>query len=197
MDTRTFFKRLDNIPDIPTLPAVAIKVNKMLQDPDTSIKELSTVIGKDQAMATPILKLVNSSFYGFRSKTNTIPHAVIMLGFNVIRDAVISVSIIKAFSGEKSLQGFEITDFWKHSIAVAVTSRYLSEQSRLDTPNDCFVAGLLHDIGKVILSQHFSEFFDQVWRLAEKHILSFYQAEERLLPVSHAQIGGYLTEGWS
>jgi len=196
MDAQTFLKRLDSIPDIPTLPNIVIEVNKLLQDYDTSIKKLSKIIEKDQAMVTKILRLVNSTFYGFRSRIRNIPHAVIILGFNTIRNAVVSVSIIKTFSGEKAFGGLEITDFWKHSIGVAVTSRYLSEQTKLDSPDDCFVSGLLHDIGKVVLSQNFTDLFGLVWKSVKEDGLSFYEAEQKLLPVNHAQIGGHLAKKW-
>ncbi len=194
MDAQTFLKRLDSIPDIPTLPNIVVKVNEMLQDDDTSIKKLSKVIEKDLSIVTKILRLVNSTFYGFRSKITSISHAVIVLGFNTIRNAVVSVSIIKTFSGEKSFEGFEITDFWKHSIGVAVTSRYLAEQTRLDSPDDCFVSGLLHDIGKVVLSQHFTELFGLVWKSVKEHGLSFYEVEQNMIPVNHAQMGGHLAK---
>lgn len=196
MDAQTFLKKLDSIPDIPTLPNIVVKVNKMLQDYDTSIKKLSKVIEKDQAMVTKILRLVNSTFYGFRSRITNIPHAVIILGFNTIRNAVVSVSIIKTFSGEKSFEGFEIKDFWRHSVAVAVISRYLAEQTRSNSPDDCFVAGLLHDIGKVVLSQYFTELFVGVWKSVKEDGLSFYEAEKKLLSANHAQIGGYLAKKW-
>jgi len=196
MDAQTFLKKLDTIPDIPTLPSIVFKINEMLQDYDTSIKKLGKIIEKDPAMVTKILRLVNSSFYGFRSRIKSIPHAVIVLGFNTIKNAVVSVSIINTFSEKETYEGFEITDFWKHSIAVAVTSRYLAEQSKLDSPDDCFVAGLLHDIGKVVLSQHFTELFGQVWELVKGNGLSFYEAEKKVLPTNHAQIGGYLAKKW-
>ena len=196
MDAQTFLKRLDSIPDLPTLPNIVTKVNNLLQDPDTSIKELGNTVKTDQAMVTKILRLVNSTFYGFRSKIRNIPHAIIILGFNNVRNALVSVSIIKTFSEKRTFKGFEIKDFWRHSVAVAVTSRYLGEQSRLDSPDDCFVAGLLHDIGKLVLSQYFTESFGQVWKSVKGNGLSFYEAEKKLLPVSHAQIGGHLAKKW-
>ncbi len=196
MDAQTFLKGLDRIPDLPTLPNIVIKVNNLLKDPGISIKELGKTIETDQAMAAKILRLVNSTFYGFRSRIRNIPHAIIILGFNIIRNALVSVSIIKTFSGKKTFEGFEITEFWKHSVAVAVISKYLSEQTRLDSPDDCFVAGLLHDIGKVVLSQHFAELFGQVWKSIKEDGVSFYEAEKKLLPVNHARIGGYLAEKW-
>jgi len=103
MDAQTFLKRLDSIPDLPTLPNIVMKVNNLLQDPDTSIKELGDTVETDQAMVTKILRLVNSTFYGFRSKIRNISHAIIILGFNNVRNALVSVSIIKTFSGGKGL----------------------------------------------------------------------------------------------
>ena len=196
MDAETFWKMLDRIPDLPTLPHVVLEVNKMLQNYDTSIKKLSEIIEKDQAMVSKILRLVNSLFYGFRSKIRNIPHAIIVLGFNTTRNAVVSVSVVDTFSEKESSEGFEITEFWKHSVAVAVTSRHLSERTGLDSPDDCFVAGLLHDIGKVVLSQHFPEPFIQIWKSATEDGISFCEAEKGVLPVNHAQIGGYLATKW-
>ncbi len=196
MDAQTFLKGLDNIPDLPTLPNIVLKVNNLLKDHDSSIKELGKTIEKDQAMVTNILRLVNSTFYGFRSKIRNISHAIIILGFNNVRNALVSVSIIKSFSEKKGFEGFEIKDFWKHSIAVAVISKYLSEESKLDSPDDCFVAGLLHDIGKVVLSQYFTELFGLVWKSIQVDGLSFYEAEKELLPANHVQIGAYLAKKW-
>jgi HD-like signal output (HDOD) protein len=94
MDAQEFFSQLDNIPDIPTLQNTVIKVNKMLQDYETSIKTLTSFIEKDQAIIAKILRLVSSTFYEFGSKTTTIPHAIVVLGFNAVRNAVVWVSII-------------------------------------------------------------------------------------------------------
>jgi putative nucleotidyltransferase with HDIG domain len=196
MDAQTFLKGLDNIPDLPTLPNIVLKVNNLLKDQNSSIKELGKTIETDQAMVTKILRLVNSTFYGFRSKIRNIPHAIIILGFNNVRNALVSVSIIKSFSEKKGFEGFEMKDFWKHSIAVAVISKYLSEETKLDAPDDCFVAGLLHDVGKVVLSQYFTELFGLVWKSIQEDGLSFYEAEKELLPANHVQIGAYLAKKW-
>ena len=196
MDSKLFLKKLDRIEDLPTLPSIAMEVNKMLEDFDTSIKKLSERIEKDQAMVFKILKLVNSAFFGVRSKVSNIPHAVVLLGFNTVRNAVVSVSIIDAFSTKEVLDGFDITDFWKHSVAVAVTSRYLAEKTRLHTPDDCFIGGLLHDIGKVVLAQHFQDIFKQIWRSVKEDNLSFYDAEKSEAPIDHAKIGGHLAKKW-
>ena len=114
MDSKTILKKLDRIDDLPTLPAIALEVNKMLQDYDTSIRTLSEKIEKDQAMVVKILKLVNSAFFGLRSKVSNIPNAVVLLGFNTVRNAVVTVSIMDAFKTKEVSNGFAMADFWKH-----------------------------------------------------------------------------------
>ena len=143
MDAKNILKSLDQIEDLPTLPAVAMEVNKMLLDEDITISQLSGAIEKDQAMVSKILKLVNSAFFGLRGKISNISHAVVVLGFNTIRNVVVSISIINAFSIKEGLDGFDIAEFWKHSVAVAVTSKYLAEKAGIHSADNCFVAGLL------------------------------------------------------
>ncbi|MDY6837653.1 MAG: HDOD domain-containing protein [Thermodesulfobacteriota bacterium] len=196
MDRAAFLKEIDHIPDLPTLPVVAAKVNRMLQDDTVSVKQVSETLKKDQAMVSKILKLVNSAFYGFRSKITTIPHAITILGFNTVRNAVVAISVIDALSGKDPLEGFDITDFWRHSVAVAVTGRNLAEKTRLTTPDEAFVAGILHDLGKVLLAQYFKGLFAEVWTRMRDNGLSFYEAENKLLPVAHPQIGGHLAQKW-
>ena len=196
MDSQAIFKKLDRIDDLPTLPTIAMEVNEMLQDYDTSIKELSETIKKDQAMVQRILKLVNSAFFGFQSKISDISRAVVVLGFNSVRNVIISVSIIDAFSGKEVFEGFDIKDFWTHSVAVAVTSKYLAGKTRLLAPEDAFTGGVLHDIGKIVLTQYLQDLFKKVLTSARENSLSFYEAENKEIPVNHAQIGWYLAKKW-
>jgi len=174
-----------------------LEINKMLLDPDVSINRLRDVIEKDQAITAKILKLVNSSFYGFRTKIVDISQALVILGFATVRNAMASVAVIDIFRMKQRYDDFDIRDLWKHSIAVAIVSRYIAEKSRRASPHDCFVAGLLHDIGKLIMEEHFRDFFNQVLKLQKEKNLSFVEAENRVLPVNHALIGGYLVRKWN
>ena len=196
MDMRTILNELDQIEDLPTLPAIAMETNKMLMDYNTSTKKLKQTIEKDQAMVPKMLKLVNSSFFGFQSRISNIEHAIVILGFNMIRNMIVSVSIIEAFSGKKGLKDFDMTQFWTHSVAVAVTSKYLSLKTRLHASEDSFTAGLLHDIGKIVLFQYFHDFFIKAWRSSKENDISFYDAEKREIPADHAQIGAHLAWKW-
>jgi len=196
MDERQFLEKLDRIRDIPTLPSIVMDLNKLLQDPDTSVQRISQIIEKDQAIALKILKLVNSAFYGFKSKISDVHSAVIMLGFNAVRNAIVSVSVIEAFAKKLRLEGFDVADFWKHSLAVAVTSKNLSYSTRTNSPDNCFVGGLLHDVGKVILAQYFQEAFAAIWTASRQEGIAFQAAEPKVIPTSHAAIGAHLVTRW-
>ena len=189
-------KKLDSIKDIPTLPTLVFELNELLQDANTPITDISDIIEKDQAMSLRVLKLVNSAFYGIHKEVNDIGNAIVLLGFNTVRNAIVSLSVINSFSGLKALEGFEISDFWKHSLAVAVVSKGLAEKTKIASSDSCFVGGLLHDIGKVILAQYFQDLFEKVWKAAKKENLSFYEAEKKEISIDHTIIGAHLATNW-
>lgn len=196
MDEQQILKQLNTIKDIPTLPTIVFELNQQLENPETSIATVSETIERDQAMALKILKLVNSAFYGFKNPISDIKAAVVLLGFNAVRNAIISISIINALPNDILFQDFEIDVFWKHSLAVAVTSKNMAQKSGLESPDNCFVGGLLHDVGKVILAQYFQDLFIQAWSYMKNEGVSFHEAERHELPVDHAGIGAYLAERW-
>ena len=197
MDKHQFLQQLNEIKDIPTLPTIVFELNQHLEDPETSIVNVSETIEKDQAMALKILKLVNSAFYGLKSRVSDIKNAVVLLGFNAVRNAIVSVSVINALPKSVLSQDFEMDAFWRHSLAVAVTSKSISQKAGLEAPDNCFVGGLLHDVGKVIMAQYFPEMFVKVWSRMQNESISFHLAEEKELPVDHAMIGGHLAERWA
>ncbi|MBW1722858.1 MAG: HDOD domain-containing protein [Deltaproteobacteria bacterium] len=187
--------QLDRIQDLPALPAVAREVNALLCDPDTSIDKLSRTIEKDQAIASSILKLVNSAFFGLSRRVGNIPHAVVLLGFNTVRNAVLALSVVDLFK-PVPFPGFDATLLWRHSIATAVTGRYLAQASGLYPPDDAFVGGLLHDMGKFLLSQFFQEDFQKAWELSEELGIPLHEAEREKIGINHAQVGKRLARKW-
>jgi putative nucleotidyltransferase with HDIG domain len=197
MDERQILKQLSTIKDIPTLPTIVFELNQQLEDPETSIATVSETIEKDQAMALKILKLVNSAFYGFKSRISDVKAAVVLLGFNAVRNAIISISIIQTLPKNILFQDFEMDAFWRHSLAVAVTSKNIAQKSGLESPENCFVGGLLHDVGKVILAQYFQDLFVKVWTYMQNESVCFHEAEQHELPIDHAVIGAYLAERWA
>lgn len=189
-------KKLERINDLPTLPAIAMEVNRMLQNDDVSIDSLCEVIEKDQAIVAKLLKLSNSAFFGLRFKVKTVREAAMLLGFSSVRNVVVSVSVIKSFCGIKSIEGLNIEDFWKHSISVAIIGKELAKQSELAQPDEAFLGGLLHDIGKIVMIQHFPEEFKDVWERLQVSNELFFQAEEGRQIAGHALIGGILAQKW-
>lgn len=197
METDEILKRLNLIKDLPTLPVIALEINRMLANDRTSVDLLSQIIEKDQAIVSKLLKLVNSSFFGVRSKVATVQEAVVRLGFNSVRNVVVSVSVFETLTLEDS-EGidFNLEDFWAHSVAVAMTSRYLSEQTGIQDPDDCFVAGLLHDIGLIIIARFFPDILAKILRQVKEQNVSIYDAEKEIMPIRHNKIGELIARKW-
>ncbi len=196
VELRTIIARIDSITSLPTIPHILLEINRMLEKADVSNKRMQDVIEKDQVITTKILKLVNSSFYGFRSKIVDISQAILILGFNTVRNSIATVALIDIFRTKEKFGDFDIRDLWKHSLAVAVTSRRLAETARMAPPSDCFVAGLLHDLGKVIMEEHLPGIFERVLKLSQEEGISFVEAEKKFLPITHAGIGAHLVRKW-
>ncbi|MBI9075271.1 MAG: HDOD domain-containing protein [Desulfatibacillum sp.] len=187
---------LDKINDLPTLPVAAFKFNQMVAEGTASMKEISIALGQDQAIVLKILKMANSAFFGLRKKVENLQHAVVILGINTVRNAVLSLSVVDCFkAGGKENTG-DAMSLWKHSLAVAVTGQYLSQQTKVSTPDDCFVGGLLHDVGKLVLLQYFPQTMDSVRQAMAEKPASFLMAERELTNANHAVIGGALAKKW-
>lgn len=196
MQKTEMLKKLEKITDLPTLPAIAMEVNRMLQDEDVTIDSLCDTIEKDQSIVGKLLKLSNSAFYGLRFRVRSVREAAMLVGLSSLRNVVISVSVIKAFCGTRSVEGLNIEDFWKHSISVAIIGKELASQSKIAQPDEAFLGGLLHDIGKIVMIQHFQDEFIQVWKRIKAENELFYQAEDACQIAGHALIGGIIAQKW-
>ena len=182
--------------DIPTLPAIYQKLFDKLQDPDVSVPEIAEIITQDQALSAKILHLVNSALYGSGTKTMTISRAVVILGFRAVRGAAMASGVFDYFKDETGSEGIDMIRFWEHSIAVACISKVLAEDRRLQFREEAFVAGLLHDVGKLIEKNYFSSDFDQICVTAEDEDLSWFEAEKKLFPIHHGTIGKTVFRSW-
>lgn len=194
---KELMRRIDTIQELPTLSTVVVQVLSMLQDINISAEELAAVVEKDQAIVPKLLKLVNSSFFGFTTKVSSVQHAVMLLGYNTVRNAVLSVEVINAMDMKRRVEGFDITRFWRHAIAVAVISRYLDQATGKQYREDVFAAGLIHDIGKLVMAHYFTERFEATWNTMCQQRISFWEAEPKHFPINHAAIGAQLAERWN
>ena len=196
MDNKTAWDTLEKITNLPTLPAVYFQVNKLLQDKQASIEKIARIIEVDPGMSSSILRLVNSAFYGLGKTCNSISHAVMILGFNAVKNAIVSVTVLDALTVKDRPAGFNTTDFWRHSVSVAVLARQLAQRSRLAAPEDAFIAGLLHDAGKIILLNYFKDDFLRILQAMRERNLAFADAEQEVASLDHVQIGAYLARKW-
>lgn len=191
---------IGSIKQLPTLPMVVVKLTRLLANPETSVRKVTQLLAEDQALTAKILKLANSAYYGFPGQIASVDHAVVMLGFGGVRDVALSASVIDIFKtapdkAEEIKQLFDMDRFWEHSIATGVACRMLARARKLADPEEAFVAGLLHDIGKLIMYEHLPTFLLDVLRDCRDRARSFAAAEaEREL--SHAALGRLLVEEW-
>lgn len=195
MKKAAMIDKLNQIDDLPTLPVIVLELNRTLQNYEAPIAQVTALIEKDQAMVPRILKLVNSAFFGFRSRISNIGHAVSLLGFNMIRNALVSVAVIDAFA-DRDLNGLDMALFWTHSVKVAVLSRFLAASHHMESPEDAFTAGLIHDIGKIVLRQYFPDQFKSIWEQMQHSKIDFAVAERQVCTLDHARIGAYLSKKW-
>ena len=169
----------------------------LIDHPRTSAKDVASLISTDQALTAKILKLANSAFYGFPRGIATVNHAVVVLGFDTVKNLGLSVSVLERFSSGSSDTEFDRQKFWEHSIACGVAARMLAGKLRYRVQGEAFAAGILHDIGKLILSQYFTDEFGGVLELARDENIYIGKAEEQVLGVTHTEIGHWLAEKWN
>lgn len=189
-------KILDSIQDIPTLPSIANKVIQAINDPQSNAKAIADIIKNDPALTARLLKIGNSAYYAGYSPCASVQNAITRMGLLQIKRLVFSISILDAFD-KYSASGFNIKDFWKHSIAVAYNTRTIGKVARFRDTEDLFTAGLLHDLGILIIIKYMPEMFDAIMKKREENPeISFYQCERADFPISHCEIGSWLSVRW-
>lgn len=194
-DPRKFEARLMRATQIPTLPMIAMEVTRLVRDPHASVAEVSKMISDDQALTATILRIVNSAFYGFPNEITSVHHAIVILGFNKVRSVVVSATIIPPLNPPDP-GGFDVSELWRHSMTTAICSEVLAKHLKPSAADEAFVAGLLHDIGKVIVAGFFQDEFRQILGLCRKRGCVIAEAEEELLGVHHGLFGRWLAERW-
>jgi len=186
-----------NMGELPTIPSVFSVVNKMLSDPHTSAIDVGQVVSNDQVIASKILKLANSAFYGFAGRVNTVPHAIAVLGFNATKNVVLTTGILSTLNLKTPIEGFNLAAFWKHSAAVGAIARLAAEEFYAQRKEEAFVAGLLHDIGKLILAICSPEDFARCINLATSTGCLFLDAEKEILGICHTDIVALVNRRWN
>jgi putative nucleotidyltransferase with HDIG domain len=189
-------REIANLSQLPVLQPNHRKLLSLLgrEDKQVDVPEVVRAVEADQGMATTVLRLCRSAYYGFRG--NSIEGAVTFLGIDKLRQIVQAVIVFDAFAiqrGQQEVGGFSIMELWKHGLACGII---MEKGGRLVRGRDHFIAGLLHDIGKVVLYLRFPEYFAEVLRLVQEEGRSMYQVEGELMGITHADIGHELARKW-
>lgn len=189
-DISAIERKVTSIIRLNALPDSVIRVTRILNNPSSTAADVGSEIAKDPAFSAQVLKLVNSGFYGFSNPVTSIPHATVLLGFNVMKTLVMSASMIGMIAGT-------IEGLWEHSMACARTSAMLARTLGADEPEELSALGLLHDIGKVVIAEYLKDEFDQIRGIVEKEDVLFIEAEKRVLGVTHAEVASWLLTKWN
>ena len=188
---------IENIRDLPTLPTVYLALSEVIADPGSTAQDVSKIVACDQASAARVLRLANSIMYGFPGQIDTISRAVVVLGFDEIRNLVLSTVVMELFSKQDKAFSFRPTDFWAHSVAVGIATRLIGKACRMPQEENCFVAGVLHDIGKLVFFEYAEKQYTRALDQAHKGQMALYETERELLGMDHSRGGTILAENWN
>lgn len=189
-------KILINLDEFPTLPTIYSNLLECIANPRSTVNDVAEIISKDQSAVLKVLKTVNSPLYGISKKVETIKDAVFHLGFNEIKNLVIALSVISTFSNIKPSRNFSLIEFWKHSVAVGVISKLVGVACGEKNTENYFLAGVIHDVGKLFFVQYFHEKYDEVIEIANKKNIDLKIAELSYFGVNHADIGEKISAKW-
>ncbi len=187
--------------DLPTMPEVLIKLNEVMARPDASAADVAKVISADPAVATNILRIVNSAYYGLQVRVSSVSLAISVMGFNMAKKVALKAAVFSSFGKRREkIQHFDPAGFWRHAVFAGVAARTLAGKSTVfaDThPEDAYIAGLLHDIGKIILMEKSAPRYLALLRKSVQQKRSEIEVEPEDLGFTHADVGSVLAIKWA
>lgn len=194
MQKKSIDKLFSGLKDIPTLPSIALRINKILKNDYISTREIGSEIEKDPSLTSKVLKFANSSYYGLSYNVNTVTRAITVLGINTIRNIAITTSVFEIFNSKKRFP-FDIIGLWYHSLGCAIASKALISRADHLLEEEAFICGILHDIGKVIIALNMPDLMEDVLSGIRKG-KSQSDAEIDVIGYTHSDVGALLSEKW-
>jgi len=196
MESRDLKHFIEGLEQLPSLPPVAVKLIQAVSVEDCNIREISRLIESDQALCSRILRIANSAAFGLPRQVSSVHRATTLLGLDLIRSVALSIVVVDTFKIEKK-QAFDLKDFWRHSGASAIASELLAHRFAYPQPQEAFIAGLLHDVGKLVFSSWDAARYEEVVQEAQNTHQSLLEVEEERLGLGHTRLGKFLLDHWS
>ncbi len=190
-------KMVNRIRDLPPLPTLVSQILQILSRPDTPLEEIEAIISKDQALVAKLIQVGNSALYGGMQKVSTLRQVLTRLGLKTIRNLVVAASTRSFFMQNRKGMRLWGQYLWQHAIESALAARRLAESIQYPEPEEAFIGGLVHDIGKLVILMLFADAYKEILKLKKIHQMASIQAETQVLGCNHEQIGRLLLDRWN
>lgn len=190
-------KLLPKIRQLPSMPTLYVELVQMIGDPNVGIDDIGAVIARDMSMTAMVLRLVNSAYFGLRHRVSSVTDAAKYMGVETLRSLVLSSKVFSQYNNMQ-IGSFSAEGLWKHSMecAIAAKSTARMEGAGQKMSDEAFVAGILHDIGKLVLSVNFKDSYKEVVKMVDQKHLSYHEAEQAVFGANHADVGAHILSYW-
>lgn len=187
---------LKRVQALPPLPTSALRVIALTKNPETSVKDLETVISRDLALTADMLRQANSSYYGYARRISSLQEAIVLLGFQVTQGLAMASAVAPLLKTDLTGYGIEQEGLWKHSMLTAMAAKRICQSKKLPYGDIAFTAGLLHDIGKLVISIYIQEVGPYLMEKVNEANLTYVELEAKVIGFDHATVGGFLAKTW-
>ncbi len=187
---------IQRVKKLPTINTVAFKVIQLCSDPEVPIPKLVKVISGDQSLSSQVLRVANSSFFNYPREIYSLDRAIVILGFNLLKDITVSLSIFSLYKSFELEINYDFKNLWRHSLFTGFAMKTLSESFDPEHKEILYIAGLLHDIGKLVLLYVLGEDYYFLLEKSEKEKKKLLELERKYLEFDHSEIGAKLLENW-
>jgi signal transduction histidine kinase/HD-like signal output (HDOD) protein len=195
-NSRQLFDRISTFKNLPTLPHILLEFIATCNRPDSTHEDLSQIINKDSSLTAKVMRMVNSAYYGLPSRVTSMEHALLLLGTDAVKNIAISASVFQAFAKTRGDAVFNLKRFWRHSLTCATMAKLLANKISYSSPDEAFLSGLLHDIGKLVLWVNFSkEYADMLASSNGESDLLL--AGEMRLGATHCEVAAWMIGQWN
>lgn len=190
-------KLVKQVERLPTLKPIATQIIKLCSDPQTPISRLSEIISTDQSIIAQILRIANSDYFNYPKEITSLEKAIVVLGFNLMRDIALSLSIYSLYQGFEDNSDFDSASLWEHAFLTGVVGKALAERYDPLQKDILYVGGLLHDIGKVVQVRLLQKDFILILSKSRREKTKLHVLERKILGFHHADVGGLLLQHWN